>query len=359
MASTSDISSSTPTNPSAQKERYSYVEQARKREQASVHPKTWSRESWDTYAQLKLLSSDQVKIKLFIYDNDCSHHVQEFCPQRNLEYHVRIPAIMFIYLDPDIYKDASGAVMPIDDVDNRKDAVLNEIMAHFRDKNLCRRQIGAKLFVVKKADYNSEPMEMLQTFWTCLDTTIKPEPMRRYLTTQPSPINAVYPCYRHDPNTNELELVLGLVFTQDLGAQARRRSFSRFHFTKAADINKTMDNRWAFDLTERFIVKETKEEKEKKVKEDPLWVNYESEFLKDKSKNNNDTIAFYVCRGAKLLVRDSRYAIDETGKQQESAGRTEASLDHTRSLFQQGSLLVINGTVRAYAQVVQKRPSQN
>ena len=331
MASTSGNSSNTPTNVSPEARRLADMEAARERAKVTPDPNTWSCESWDTYASLYLdKDKKDTRISLYVTEDGCAHRPHQFSTViPGLTYRVRIPAIMYV-------NTARRG---------KKEVFLPDVMAHFRAKEQCRHQFGYHIFVLKKGGAFWEPIDMMLTFWSCPDPTIKPDPMRRYLTVPPSPVCAIYPCYRPVPNSNNFEMVLGLCFTADLGDRARPRTFARHYFPKAQNNN----NKWAFDITESFITKDDKY----KPKDGKEWINYGSECVHPRKETGHTyTIAFYVCRGARLLVRDSRYAIDETGKQQEDPVKTGLNLDHTRSLFQQGSLLVVSGTVRAYITVV-------
>ena len=130
-------------------------------------------------------------------------------------------------------------------------------------------------------------------------------------------LSAVYPCFR--PVLNGVpRMLFGVCFCRRTGAQYTR-SYFRYDFE---DTHST----GAFDITQDFFSEPNPAQ--------PMAMHYTNGtlFQRDNDWNSlRNSIAFYVCRGARLMVGDNR--------------NVTANLPgHTRSLYQAGSLVVCTGT---------------
>ena len=113
-------------------------------------------------------------------------------------------------------------------------------------------------------------------------------------------ISSVYPCYNPDNG----QMIIGLHFYRNFQVEEQVRTFRREPNNKP--------NYWVYDLTEDII--------------DTAMQGADLEQLRSIYTWPQDSIALYVCNGAKLVVTDGP---EDTA--------------HNRSLFQQGSLLVMEG----------------
>ena len=114
------------------------------------------------------------------------------------------------------------------------------------------------------------------------------------------------------------QMLLGVCFPRSPQHINYMRTYTRFDYEEIT--------RYAFDITQDFIQPNT----------GGVW-NFQNQNLfanRISSEENNieTSIAFYVCRGAKLVVKDSRSAPQQNG--------------HCRGLYQAGSLVVCTGIIR-------------
>ena len=127
--------------------------------------------------------------------------------------------------------------------------------------------------------------------------------------------HAVYPCFKE---INGLPtMLMGVCFCRRTN-HINTRSYLRY-------VDEVVNSRTAFDITENFISQD----------QNPGYPRHYTNgllFERDYVFSVRNNIAFYVCRGARLIVGDER-----TPHRYAGAGR------HNRALYQPGSLVVISG----------------
>ena len=133
-------------------------------------------------------------------------------------------------------------------------------------------------------------------------------------------LDVVYPCFKAGPNGPEI--LYGVCFCHQIPGNVYTRTYMRF-------VHEDNNSGKMFDVTEDFF-------SENANPNDPLR-HYRNQTLFQNSRqfSTQNTVAFYVCRGARLMVVDER-----------SPSPLAGGAGHIRSLYQAGSLLVCTGTRR-------------
>ena len=232
----------------------------------------------------------RLNIQAHVYADDVGHQPLQFVP--NAEYNVRIPSLIHIR--------------------SNAQNVVNELKRYMRE--VARPQSGIHLFTRFRGNNDDEVSTFVNTLQTHWGLTA--DNNRRYVSYLSSHIlNSVYPCYRNQPNAPAgapLEMVTGLCFYPHRAREAVRS----FGYYALQDLQ----NPWVSDLYESFLVEGQE-------------FNYTNPMFEDST-------AFYVCPGARLVVVDNRFIIGDN---------TQPDLDdynqdgYNHSLFQQGSFVVIRG----------------
>ena len=132
-----------------------------------------------------------------------------------------------------------------------------------------------------------------------------------------SSINVVYPCFKQEPNYPDPVILYGVCFCRGTGAQ-HTRTYLRFGL-------EDNQSEWVFDITQDFI-------NENANPHDLIRHHKNLNLFRNANEfNDQNSIAFYVCRGARLMVSDGRSPSPIPGH------------GHIRSLYQAGSLVVCTG----------------
>ena len=165
-----------------------------------------------------------------------------------------------------------------------------------------------------------ETLEQITLYWHNKAEPYQP-PAQEFLFGSACTLNVVYPCFKQVPN-NPPDMVYGVCFcrrTRDiyLDIITYTRTYLRY------DVE-DVESELAFDITEDFI-------NENAIDQDPRHYTNGNLFERWDRFDRRNSIAFYVCRGARLMVLDVR---SPTPVGQEK---------HTRSLYQAGSLVVCTG----------------
>ena len=132
-------------------------------------------------------------------------------------------------------------------------------------------------------------------------------------------LDVVYPVFK--PGCNDPELVYGVCFCRQIPGNVYTRTYMRF-------VHEDNNSRKAFDITQDFF-------SENANPNDPLMRHYSNPtlFRNIRDLDQQNTFAFYVCRGARLMVLDGR-----------SPSPLADGTGHIRSLYQAGSIVVCTGT---------------
>lgn len=154
-------------------------------------------------------------------------------------------------------------------------------------------------------------MDCLQT---CLEAT------GNYSVTASKRISCVYPCYENNNDSRSGKMLLGLKFDRTNVESTGQRTFGR-----------QMDNQsgsgGVFDVTDSYL-----SEKE------PF--SYAMETFNANLPEREVLFAIYLCRGARLVVKDERYYYNPKIKVQPK------NKNLCNSLLQMGSLVVVEGTLK-------------
>ena len=205
-----------------------------------------------------------------------------------------------------------------------------------------RRQTGAHLFVER----TGTGLLYLDTWWDgearqIEERTPEHQYKRRYVVFAPIdkanawPMCCVFPCFKLPPSTpSEPDLLLGVGFCEKAKA-TYDRTYSRFKLISTSNMT--------FDITQHFFREGPLEFKGQTRNE---WHFSNTQWFPRRNDNNDrGWTAVYLCRAARAIVMDDR--LPENHNQNPKK--------HLRSLYQQGSLLLFQGTISFHFGVAPKQ----
>ena len=262
----------------------------------------------------------------------------------NFAFKIRVPALMYVQIVcPDVTTDNNIVA----DYFVRDDQNREPIRSY-------RKQCGYHVFIdaTKRPNFEkvAHAIERVITSWQWDDTRTPDKWDYNRWTDTRAPISSIYPAMRlnvldHASNVldqkaanfqRDPELLLGLLFRSDetTGNRYHQRSYER--------RENTFRSRNVEDITESFI--ELIRDDVTPGPRDYLWKND----VLFPTNADREAVAVYVCRAARLLVfDDSLYRWNEQNNTLVD-GRAQLGTDgitrprHNRSLFQQGSLVVVS-----------------
>lgn len=254
---------------------------------------TQSREVFDFYVKMVLWKGTKKKSNLHMITNqtndDVSHGKMFYHDPEDKDrdkfpqwhfYRIRIPALMLFILNVpedkcdhvDYHRHQSGHIV-----------------------NRYRPQIATHLM----ANSRCQTLHVSDTSWVYEDNK------RQYTVSAQKSLSCVYPCMSQ--KGDQRELILGLGFVDSQSGVNHQRSYDRYPGINHKSLN-------VFDMMEKFLTAKDEMYKPSNEKLFPVEAKQVS------------ALALYVCRGARLVVSDTRKETED---------------ECCRSLFQSGSLVVV------------------
>ena len=169
-----------------------------------------------------------------------------------------------------------------------------------------KAQMGCHTFLNPKAIMSS-----LETYWTPNDKD------QEYRATDPSEISCVYPVYQNGKRRRAGQMLLGLKFERIDVKTSGERTFGR-------QTDNQIGSGGVFDLTDRYLFTSD-------------FINYSNETFNPNIPRSEVLFAIYLCRGARLVVKDDRFYFSQNRQ------KSENHKAFCGSFFQMGSLLVAEG----------------
>ena len=176
---------------------------------------------------------------------------------------------------------------------NQTDSVQPAIENSFTQR--LRSEVKQHIWVNPHPDY--QELETVELYWgyrtqTPQERANRVPPTRQMNFTGVANLDVVYPVFK--PGCNAPELVYGICFCHRIPANVYTRTYMRF-------VHEDNNSGKAFDITQDFF-------SENANPNDPLMRHYRNQTLFHNSRtlDRRNSIAFYVCRGARLIVSDGR-----------------------------------------------------
>ena len=202
-------------------------------------------------------------------------------------------------------------------------------------RNQMRREANSHLLInptIQVAPFRSS-LVVIKTYWAGIvrETDLEKLTLQHdleYTTKNPCAQSYVLPTFK--PGAAGVpQMLLGVCFPRSQYPIEYTRTYTRLDYEETTE--------YAVDITQDFIQPDIGGNLH--FQNQMLFANHIST---EENNIEQSSIAFYVCRGAKLMVKDERSSTQHLGKP-----------GHCRGLYQAGSLVICTGTMRIAFDVTQ------